>query len=106
MELILIYPDSDIYKIDELLARTFNQLFANTARCAFTLVVISAGTPAFVALIIPLTLLYLYIQRYYLNTSRELKRLDSVSRSPIFAHFQESLGGLSTIRAYEQQDRF
>src|SRR3954449_6158246 len=51
-------------------------------------------------------MVYLYIQRYYLRASRELKRLDSVSRSPIYAHFQESLGGISTIRAYRQQDRF
>lgn len=50
--------------------------------------------------------MYYYVQRYYLRTSRELKRLDSVSRSPIYAHFQESLGGISTIRAYRQQLRF
>ncbi|KAJ4324230.1 ATP-binding cassette glutathione S-conjugate transporter ycf1 [Neodidymelliopsis sp. IMI 364377] len=97
---------SDIYKVDEVLARTFNMLFVNSARAAFTLVVISATTPAFIALILPLGALYLYIQRYYLRTSRELKRLDSVSRSPIYAHFQESLSGMSTIRAYSQQKRF
>lgn len=82
------------------------QLFVNTARALYTLVLIAASTPVFVALIIPLTAVYLYIQRYYLRTSRELKRLDSVSRSPIYAHFQESLGGITTIRAYRQQDRF
>ncbi|KAF2115068.1 multidrug resistance-associated protein 1 [Lophiotrema nucula] len=97
---------SDIYKVDEVLARTFNMLFVNTARAAFTLVVISASTPIFVVLIVPLGALYLYIQRYYLRTSRELKRLDSTSRSPIYAHFQESLSGMSTIRAYHQQKRF
>ncbi|KAL8734881.1 MAG: hypothetical protein Q9166_001233 [cf. Caloplaca sp. 2 TL-2023] len=67
---------------------------------------IAASTPAFVALILPLGGVYLYIQRYYLRTSRELKRLDSISRSPIYAHFQESLGGMTTIRAYRQQQRF
>ncbi|KAF2490569.1 multidrug resistance-associated protein 1 [Lophium mytilinum] len=97
---------SDIYRVDEVLARTFNMLFVNTARAAFTLVVVSISTPIFIALIVPLGALYLYIQRYYLRTSRELKRLDSISRSPIYAHFQESLSGISTIRAYHQQSRF
>ncbi|KAF1981153.1 ABC transporter family protein [Aulographum hederae CBS 113979] len=97
---------SDIYRVDEVLARTFNMLFVNSARALFTLVVISASTPVFIALIVPLAALYLYIQRYYLRTSRELKRLDSISRSPIYAHFQESLSGISTIRAYRQQKRF
>ena len=70
------------------------------------MVLVTASTPVFIALIVPLTAVYLYIQRYYLRTSRELKRLDSVSRSPIYDHFQESLGGITTIRAYRQQKRF
>lgn len=60
----------------------------------------------FALLIVPIGAVYAYIQRYYLRTSRELKRLDSVSKSPIYAHFQESLGGLTTIRAYRHQIRF
>lgn len=70
------------------------------------MVVISVPTPLFLVLIIPLGAVYFGFQKYYLRTSRELKRLDSVSKSPIFAHFQETLGGISTIRAYRQQDRF
>ncbi|CUS10944.1 unnamed protein product [Tuber aestivum] len=97
---------SDIYKIDEVLCRSFNMLFSNSARSIATLAIISISTPPFIALVIPLGGLYLYIQRYYLRTSRELKRLDSTSRSPVYAHFQESLGGISTIRAYQQQSRF
>ncbi|CAG8043015.1 unnamed protein product [Penicillium salamii] len=97
---------SDIYRVDEVLARTFNMLFANSARAIFTMVVIATSTPAFLLFVIPLSYIYLSYQKYYLRTSRELKRLDSVTRSPIFAHFQESLGGISTIRAYRQEHRF
>ncbi|KAF7949291.1 hypothetical protein EAE96_008456 [Botrytis aclada] len=97
---------SDVYRIDEVLARTFNMLFVNIARALFILVVISVASPPFIAFIFPLSGVYYRVQRYYLRTSRELKRLDSVSRSPIYAHFQESLGGIGTIRAYRQQKRF
>jgi hypothetical protein len=44
--------------------------------------------------------------KYYLATSRELKRLDAVSKSPIFAWFSESLAGVSTIRSFNQQSIF
>jgi ABC-type multidrug transport system fused ATPase/permease subunit len=44
--------------------------------------------------------------RYYLATSRELKRIDAVTRSPIFAWFSETLAGLSTIHAFGQQSIF
>lgn len=97
---------SDVYRVDEVLARTFNMLFANSARAVFTMLVIATSTPAFLLLVIPLSYVYLSYQKYYLRTSRELKRLDSVTRSPIYAHFQESLGGISTIRAYRQENRF
>lgn len=97
---------SDIYRVDEVLARTFNMLFVNVAKSSFTLVIISFTVPAFIGVIVPLGAMYIWIQRYYLRSSRELKRLDSVSRSPIYAHFQESLGGIATIRAYRQQQRF
>lgn len=68
--------------------------------------VISFSTPIFLVMIIPLGVIYLAYQKYYLRTSRELKRLESVSRSPIYAHFQESLGGITTIRAFRQQGKF
>lgn len=55
---------------------------------------------------LPLGVVYVYIQRFYIRSNRELKRLESVSRSPIYAHFGESLSGLSTIRAFDQEDRW
>ena len=46
------------------------------------------------------------VLNYFREVSRETKRLDSISRSPVFAHFSETLGGLGTIRAYDQSTRF
>lgn len=45
-------------------------------------------------------------QRFYVSTSRQLRRLDSVTRSPIYSHFSETVSGLPVIRAYQHQQRF
>ncbi|KAI8611102.1 P-loop containing nucleoside triphosphate hydrolase protein [Chytriomyces sp. MP71] len=96
----------DVYTVDEVLPRVF-QGYTRTLFTVFSVLVINTiGNWVFVIFVIPLSLLYIYFQRYYLSTSRELKRLDSTSRSPVYAHFQETLAGVSTIRAYGQPARF
>jgi ATP-binding cassette subfamily C (CFTR/MRP) protein 1 len=42
----------------------------------------------------------------YISSSRQLRRLDSVTRSSIYANFGETVQGLSSIRAYHAQQRF
>ena len=46
------------------------------------------------------------MKRYFVASMRQLKRMESASKSPIFSHFNESLTGVSTIRAYQAQNRF
>uniref|UniRef100_A0A6B2KWH8 Uncharacterized protein n=1 Tax=Arcella intermedia TaxID=1963864 RepID=A0A6B2KWH8_9EUKA len=70
------------------------------------LIIISSVTPIFLVVVIPLTFLYRYIQNYFLNSSRELQRLESISKSPIYALFSETLNGLSTIRGFGRAAAF
>ncbi|KAF9948426.1 hypothetical protein BGZ72_009661 [Mortierella alpina] len=92
--------------IDEVLPRTFSGYAHNLFAVLSILAVVTFSSPTLVFIIVPFGFLYMVLQKYYLATSRELRRLDSVARSPVFAHFQETIGGISTIRAYRQQSRF
>jgi len=56
--------------------------------------------------LIPLVVAYVAVYVYSAPATRNLQRLESVSRSPIFSHFSETLGGLSTIRALGAAPRF
>ncbi|XP_078671973.1 ATP-binding cassette sub-family C member 10-like [Branchiostoma floridae x Branchiostoma belcheri] len=97
---------SDMYSIDDSLPFIMNILLAQTYGVAGTIVVTCYGLPWFTVLLLPLAVIYHRIQKYYRHTSRELKRLDSVSLSPIYAHFSETLTGLTTIRGLRAVHRF
>jgi len=56
--------------------------------------------------IVPLCVIYYILQKLYRHTSREIQRIESVTRSPVYAHLSETLNGLSTIRAYQKQEEF
>ncbi|XP_006811395.2 ATP-binding cassette sub-family C member 8-like [Saccoglossus kowalevskii] len=97
---------SDTQMIDQKLWMTFNGLFQYSLQCISAIIVNIVVSPIFLVGIAPLVVLYYMILRYFVSTSRELQRLDNITRSPIYQHFSETLSGLSTIRAYRCEERF
>ncbi|XP_072203490.1 multidrug resistance-associated protein 1-like isoform X2 [Excalfactoria chinensis] len=71
-----------------------------------TILVITFSSPLFIMVVIPLGYLYFIIQRYYIASSRQIRRLAGASHSPVISHFTETILGGSTIRAFGHQDRF
>ncbi|XP_039857920.1 canalicular multispecific organic anion transporter 1 [Simochromis diagramma] len=96
----------DIFTIDEAIPNSVRSWLLCFLGVLGTLFVICLATPFFAIVIIPLAVIYFFVQRIYVATSRQLRRLDSVSRSPIYSHFGETVSGLSVIRAYKHQERF
>ncbi|PKA57671.1 ABC transporter C family member 4 [Apostasia shenzhenica] len=56
--------------------------------------------------IIPLGWLNIWCRGYYLATSRELTRLDSITKAPVIHHFSETIQGVMTIRCFKKEERF
>ncbi|EYU46387.1 hypothetical protein ABFS82_04G046900 [Erythranthe guttata] len=57
-------------------------------------------------LIIPMAIVCLWMQKYYMASSRELVRIVSIQKSPIINLFAESIAGAPTIRGFGQEKRF
>ncbi|KAF9971485.1 hypothetical protein BGZ73_005585 [Actinomortierella ambigua] len=103
---------SDMATIDEGIPFAFVALSVFSASVMGTVVVIALSTPIFLAIIPPIGACYILIQRYYVACSRAVKRIQSITKSPLYSHFGETLQGVSTIRAMrlehvftEQSDR-
>ncbi|XP_060696408.1 multidrug resistance-associated protein 1 isoform X2 [Hemiscyllium ocellatum] len=96
----------DIDTIDSVIPMVIKMFLGSLLNVLVSCTVILIATPIATVIIPPLGLLYIFIQRYYVATSRQLKRLESASRSPIFTNFNETLLGVSVIRAFGEQERF
>ena len=103
---ILNRLSKDIGAIDDLLPRIF-LLATQMMLFVFTAAILPSFTNAWLVLVtIPIFLIFAYLGWYYLKTSRELKRLETICRSPVFSHFSETLTGLDTIRTRKRERDF
>uniref|UniRef100_A0A8C9U3C7 Multidrug resistance-associated protein 1 n=1 Tax=Scleropages formosus TaxID=113540 RepID=A0A8C9U3C7_SCLFO len=92
--------------IDTIIPSIIKMFMGSMFNVVSTCAIILVATPLIAVVIPPLGLLYFFVQRFYVATSRQLKRLESVSRSPMLSHFTETLLGTSVIRAFGEQERF
>ena len=73
----------------------------------FGTVIVAVAVIPFLLLVLPFIFVAFYMLRgYYLLSSRQLKRMEATTRSPVYSTISSSLEGLSTIRAFGVQDKF
>ncbi|GLT85717.1 hypothetical protein SLE2022_038970 [Rubroshorea leprosula] len=95
----------DLGDIDRNVAPFVNMFLGQVSQLLSTFILIGIVSTMSLWAIMPLLVLFYAAYLYFQNTGREVKRLDSITRSPVYAQFGEALNGLSTIRAYKAYDR-
>eukprot|EP01083_Nonionella_stella_P269016 909822_1 len=93
-------------QMDQLLPISMQQLLSTFMLLFFSLVLICVAIPFYILCALPMVCVFWFLMQYFRHSSRELKRVEAVSRSPIFSLFREALNGLDTIRAFGLQDNY
>ncbi|KAG5417561.1 BPT1 [Candida metapsilosis] len=96
----------DIGKIDMHLPWMLIGFITTVLNGLVTFGVIFYSLPGMFIVIAGLLFVYNYFRVRFIPTARELKRLESVAKSPVLATIQESINGVETIKAFLQRDRF
>ena len=96
----------DIDTIDNTVSDSLRMFLMTFANILGAFVLIAIIVPWFLIAVAVVMFIYGAFALYYRASARELKRLDAILRSSLYAHFSESLAGLATIRAYGETDRF
>ncbi|KAF0561148.1 P-loop containing nucleoside triphosphate hydrolase protein [Gigaspora margarita] len=90
----------DFETIDSTLAGELAWFLINVLMTLSSMAVITVITKEFLVAAIFFGIIYTIVGTLYAKASRELKRMGSVSRSPLYSHFTETLIGITTIRAF------
>ncbi|XP_057310595.1 ATP-binding cassette sub-family C member 4-like [Hydractinia symbiolongicarpus] len=95
----------DVYFMDDELPWTFFDLAYLSLLTLAIIILNCISVPYLTVLVIPLMIIFFYARRYYMKSSRELRRLEAVSRSPLYTHISATLAGITTIRSFDIQDK-
>ncbi|KAK0424582.1 hypothetical protein QR680_008734 [Steinernema hermaphroditum] len=96
----------DIESTDDTLPEYLNETCFSLYETFLSLLLVIRGSFYAIPLIVVILVINKVVMTYFIRSSRQLRRLESITRSPIYSHFQESLQGAVSIRAYGCRDRF
>jgi ABC-type multidrug transport system fused ATPase/permease subunit len=96
----------DVESVDVYLQWTFDSAMNCFIQIIVTMILIAAVLPSMILVMAPVFIFYYFLQRDYRRPAREIKRLDSLARSPRYAHFKETLMGLTVIRSFDKESWF
>ncbi|XP_043704666.1 ABC transporter C family member 3-like isoform X8 [Telopea speciosissima] len=103
---ILNRASIDQSAVDTSIPHQIEELLISIMECLGTAIVMSQVAWKMLIVFIPMSVTCLWYQQYYISAARELSRLNGVCQAPIIQHFFESSLGSTTIRCFDQEERF
>ncbi|XP_043690945.1 ABC transporter C family member 3-like [Telopea speciosissima] len=103
---ILNRASIDQSAVDTSIPHNIEELLISVIGLLGTITVMSQVAWQMLIVFIPTTIACIWYQQYYITTARELTRLTGVCQAPIIQHFVESSLGSTTIRCFDQEERF
>ncbi|XP_048752627.2 ATP-binding cassette sub-family C member 3-like isoform X3 [Ostrea edulis] len=96
----------DMEVVDTMLPVNLENLIFCIISIMGVLAAITYSVHWFLLVVIPLGVIYYLIMSFHLPSSRQLRRIISIKRSPIYSFFSETLAGASVIRAFGKENQF
>ncbi|RLN30691.1 ABC transporter C family member 8-like [Panicum miliaceum] len=103
---IMTRASSDLSVLDFDVPYTMTFVISGTIEVAATIVIMIMVTWQVVLVAVPVVIVLLYIQRYYIASARELVRINGTTKAPVMNFAAESMLGVITIRAFAATRRF
>ncbi|CAA0839063.1 ABC transporter C family member 3 [Striga hermonthica] len=103
---ILSRASTDQSTLDKAMSNLLSIFSSTIIQLSGVIIVISQVAWPVILIFIPLTALCIWLQRYYIVSSRELTRLCGVCEAPVIQHFSETISGSTMIRCFNQEPRF
>ncbi|KAJ3322905.1 Multidrug resistance-associated protein 4 [Boothiomyces sp. JEL0866] len=96
----------DLNLMDENLPQTFFD-FCQCIFASLSIFIVASVVMPYVMILLPfIAVFFYYLRKYYITTSRQVKRIEATTRSPVYSSFSTTLEGLSVIRAFSAEERF
>ncbi|KAH8258985.1 hypothetical protein KR038_000986, partial [Drosophila bunnanda] len=93
----------DLGQVDEMLPVVMMDVIQTFLCLTGIVIIIAVVNPLLLTPTILISIVFYKLRSFYLKTSRDVKRIDAIARSPVYSHLASSLYGLSTIRAFQAQ---
>ncbi|XP_050393097.1 ATP-binding cassette sub-family C member 5 isoform X1 [Patella vulgata] len=97
---------ADMDEIDIRLPMSAEVFMNNILSIIFSLGMIAFVSPWFLLALVPLGAFFVFLYKLFVKCVRELKREDSITRSPLISHLTATIQGIMTIKAYNKDEEF